>query len=130
MKQNEIKKLEELQRKANNCEHLTSEEIHLRSDLLFKRNKQNINMILKGTDKYYNAYQCWDFTKHIKAAGFNQYKAEDIESISINNNSYYGASIKARLKSGGETNIKTFNDKSMMLGFIIGYNEAVQQLNN
>ena len=38
MNTNEIKKLEELQRKANNCEHLTSEDIHLRSDLLFKRN--------------------------------------------------------------------------------------------
>tara|TARA_R100000008_G_C3452627_1_gene100133 strand:- start:19 stop:405 length:387 start_codon:yes stop_codon:yes gene_type:complete len=127
MNQKEIKKLEELQRKANNCEHFTSEEIQLRNDLLFKRNKQNVNMILRGNNKYYNAYQCWDFTKHIKTNGFNQYKPEDIESISINNCSYYGASIKARLKNGSQTNIKTFNDKNKMIGFIIGYNEATKQ---
>jgi hypothetical protein len=121
----ETKKLKELQSKAAACERLTSEEIQLRNELLFKRNKQNVNMRLTGYDKYYYAYQCWDYTKYIRANGFNRYKPEDIESISINNSSYYGASIKARLTSSGETNIKTFNDKQELLGFIVGYNQAI-----
>ena len=119
------KKLKELQSKAAACERLTSEEIQLRSELLFKRNKQNINMRLTGYDKYYYAHQCWDYTKHIKANGFNRYKPEDIGNISINNSSYYGANITARLTSGGETHIKAFNDKKELLGFIVGYNQAI-----
>jgi hypothetical protein len=125
MNQKEKEKLAELQSKAAACERLTGEEIRLRSELLFKRNKQNINMRLTGYDKYYYAYQCWDYTKHIKANGFNRYKPEDIESISINNSSYYGANITARLSSGGETHIKAFNDKKELLGFIVGYNQAI-----
>jgi hypothetical protein len=124
--QKEEKKLEELQSKAAKCEHLTSEEIHLRSELLFKRNKKSVNMRLTGHDKYYYAYRCWDYIKHIRANGFGGYKPEDIESISINNCSYYGASIKARLKSGGETRIKSFNDKKELLGFIVGYTDAIK----
>jgi len=125
MNRKEKEKLSELQSKAASCEHLTSEEIHLRSELLFKRNKQNINMRLTGYDKYYYAHQCWDYIKHIRANGFNRYKPEDIENISINNSSYYGANITARLSSGGETHIKAFNDKKELLGFIVGYNQAI-----
>ena len=125
MNQKETKKLKELQSKAAACERLTGEEIRLRSELLFKRNKQNVNMRLTGYDKYYYAHQCWDYIKHIRANGFNRYKPEDIENISINNSSYYGASIKARLTDGGETNIKAFNDKKELLGFIVGYNQAM-----
>ena len=127
MTQREIERLKELDVKASNCERFTSEEIQERNNLEFKRNKQNINMRLSGYDKYYYAYQCWDFTQHILKGGFNQYTSKDIESISINNNQYYGASIKARLLSGGETNFKTFDDKKEMLGFIVGYNEAKRE---
>ena len=52
---------------------------------------------------------------------------QSIKSISIVNCTHYGASIKARLSSGGETNFKTFNDKKEMLGFIVGYNEATKE---
>lgn len=122
MNKKEAKRLEALETKASNCEHLTSEEIRERNELQFKRNKQNIFMRLSGYDKYYYAFQCWDFTQYIMTNGFQQYKAKDIKSISIINCQYYGASIKARLVSGGETNLKTFNDKKEMLGFIVGFN--------
>ena len=111
MTKRDIKRLKELDIKASNCEHFTSEEIQERNNLEFKRNKQNINMRLSGYDKYYYANQCY----------------KDIESVSINNNQYYGASIKASLLSGGETDFKTFNDKKEMLGFIVGYNEAKKE---
>ena len=125
MNQKEKQKLAELQSKAVKYCGLTHEEIRLRNELLFKRNKQNVNMRLTGHDKYYYAHQCWNYIKHIKANGFNRYKPEDIENISINNSSYYGANIKARLTSGGETHIKAFNDKKELLGFIVGYNQAI-----
>ena len=126
MTKREIERLKELDIKASNCEPLTSEEIQERNELEFKRNKENVYMRLSGYDKYYYASQCYKFTNHILKGGFNQYKAKDIESISIVNSTYYGASIKARLSSGGETNLKTYNDKKEMLGFIVGYNEAKQ----
>ena len=127
MTKRDIKRLKELDIKASNCEHFTSEEIQERNNLEFKRNKQNINMRLSGYDKYYYANQCYKFTNHILKGGFHQYTSKDIESISINNSQYYGASIKASLLSGGETDFKTFNDKKEMLGFIVGYNEAKKE---
>jgi len=128
MNNKETKRLEILETKASNCEHMTSEEVRERNELLFKRNKQNIYMRLSGYDKYYYAFQCWDFTQHIMTNGFQQYKAKDIKSISIVNCQYYGASIKARLVSGGETNLKTFNDKKEMLGFIVGFNTCSKEV--
>lgn len=128
MNNKETKRLEILETKASNCEHMTSEEVRERNELLFKRNKQNIYMRLSGYDKYYYAFQCWDFTQYIMTNGFQQYKAKDIESISIVNCQYYGASIKARLVSGGETNLKTFNDKKEMLGFIAGFNTCSKEV--
>ena len=127
MTKREIERLKELSWKYSKHEHFTSEERQERNELEFKRNKQNINMRLSGYNKYYYAHQCWYFTQHILKGGFNQYTSKDIESVSINNNQYYGASIKARLLSGGETNFKTFNDKKEMLGFIVGYNEATKE---
>jgi len=123
----EIERLKELDVKTSNCEPLTSEEIQERNELEFIRNKSNVYMRLSGYDKYYYAHQCRKFTVHILTSGFNQYSANDILEVTINNNRYYGASIKALLLSGGEADLKTFNDKKEMLGFIVGYNEAKRE---
>ena len=73
-------------------------------------------------DKFYGAV----FSKYIEmefTPDEDQYPdAKDIESVAIVNCTHYGASINARLSSGGETHIKTFNDKKEMLGFICGFN--------
>lgn len=124
MTKKEIARLNDLENRASNCEPLTSEEIQERNELEFKRNKENVNMRLTGYDKYYYAYQCRTFTQYVLKSGFNQYLADNIKSISINYCSHYGASIKARLSSGGETNLKTYNDKKDLLCFIEGFNEA------
>lgn len=100
----------------------TLTEIQTRNELEFKRNKQNVYMRLTGNNKYYYADQCQKFIKYILENGFNNFKAERIESVSIVNCTHYGASINARLSSGGETHIKTFNNKHEMLGFICGFN--------
>lgn len=122
MKNKETKRLEILETKVRKGGQLTTDELLERHELKFKRNKQNVFMRLSGHDKYYYASQCWEFTQNIITNGFQQYKAKDIESISIVNCQYYGAKINARLVSGGETHLKTFNDKKEMLGFIVGFN--------
>ena len=128
MNNKQSKRLEELDSKAKKCIHFTHEEIIEHNELEFLRNKQNINMRLDGRNKYYFANQCHEFTKHVLSNGFGRIKAEQIESISIVNSPYYGSSIKARLSSGGETDLKSSDDKNELIGFIIGYNEAIFNL--
>ena len=100
----------------------TLTEIQTRNELEFKRNKQNVYMRLTGNNKYYYADQCHKFTNYILKNGFNNHKAKDIKNVSIKYSTHYGASINAELLSGGETHIKTFNNKHEMLGFICGFN--------
>ena len=120
MNKKQIKRLAYLDNKVNPTIEDTTE----RNELQFLSNKQNVNIRLAGKNKYYNAYQCQQFIKHIKDNGFKGYKKDDIENVYITSSPYYGASIKARLISGGETDIKSFNENKELLGFIIGYNEA------
>ena len=125
MNNNQLKRLFDLNKRAKSCEHFTSEEIGERNDLQFLRNKENVNMRLSGNNKYYHADQCQKFIRTIEKYGFRGYHQDDIDSVYITSSPYYGASIKARLISGGETDIKSFNENKELLGFIIGYNEAV-----
>jgi len=106
--------ISELENKAN--------QYQLDNERRFKENMKNVHMRLTGNNKYYYADQCQKFTNYILKHGFCNHKSENIKSVSIVNCKYYGASINARLSSGGETHIKTFNDKNEMLGFICGFN--------
>ena len=125
MNNNQIKRLFDLNKRAKSCEPFTTEEIHERNDLQFLRNKENVNMRLIGDKKYYHASQCAMFIRTIEKYGFRGYHQDDIDSVYITSSPYYGASANARLISGGETHIKSFNENKELLGFIIGYNEAV-----
>ena len=125
MNNNQVKRLFDLNKKAKSCEPFTSEEITERNDLQFLRNKENVNMRLSGNNKYYHADQCQIFIKTIEEKGFRGYHQDDIDSVYITSSPYYGASANARLISGGETHIKSFNENKELLGYIIGYNEAV-----
>ena len=88
----------------------------------FKRNKENIYIRLTGNDKYYYANQCWKFTQYILNNGFNQYKANEIESIYFDTHN-----ITIRFHSTAETDIKRFNNKHEMLGYVVGFNESSSQ---
>ena len=88
----------------------------------FKRNKENIYIRLTGYDKYYYASQCWKFTQHILKHGFNQYKSSDIESLYFDTHN-----ITIRLHSTAETDIKRFNNKQEMLGYVVGFNDSQSQ---
>ena len=100
-----------------------SEYLQQMNDLEFKINKENINVRLTGYEKYYNAHQCAKFTKYILKNGFQQYKPKDIDSVSFNTHS-----ITIRLMSTGETDIKRFETKLEMLGFVIGFNACLEEV--
>ena len=91
-------------------------------EIEFKRNKENIYFRLSGYDKYYQAHQCWNFTQHILKNGFNQYKPSDIESIYFDTHN-----ITIRLHSTAETDIKRFNSKQELLGYVVGFNDSQSQ---
>jgi len=83
----------------------------------YKRNKENIYCRLSGYNKYYHAHHCWNFSQYILENGSNQYKPSDIESVYFDTHN-----ITIRLHSTGESDIKRFDTKKEMLGFVVGFN--------
>lgn len=100
---------------------LTNEKYYQETELKFKENKKNITFQLRGNNKYYYASQCALFEKNIIKYGYDSYatkKAVASEGLYFNKYSitlghYYGHDLKR------------FNSKDEMLGFVIGYNEAI-----
>jgi len=86
----------------------------------FKRNKENINFVLKGNNKYYYANQCKIFTRLLMRDGYNYISKETIQEKGISFNKY---SINLGY-SQYHADIKRFNSKEELLGFVIGYNES------
>ena len=87
----------------------------------FKINKQNINFRLSGRNKYYYAYQCALFTRNILEHGFGHITKEMIKKDGVCFNEY-------SINNGYNQfcrDMKRFNNKKEMLGFVIGYNEAM-----
>lgn len=123
MNNKEINKLKELDVKANGSEYLTSEEIKLRSILEFKRNKKNIHVRLQGYDKYYYAFQCWDFTQYILKNGFGRYKPSEIADVY-----FCKHSITVRFVSSAELDIKRFETSKEMFNFVIGWNACLSEV--
>tara|TARA_R100001015_G_scaffold11219_1_gene4624 strand:- start:324 stop:713 length:390 start_codon:yes stop_codon:yes gene_type:complete len=91
-----------------------------RNELEFKRNKQNINFRLTCNNKYYYANQCYKFTKHILENGFDNINKDEIKKHGISFNKY---SINNGY-SQYHNDLKRFNNKDELLGFVIGYNTA------
>ena len=91
-----------------------------RSELEFKINKQNINIRLSGQNKYYYAAQCAKFTKHITENGYPYIDIDRIQKDGISFNNY---SINVGYNQYC-MDLKRFNSKEEMLGFVIGYNAA------
>ena len=92
-----------------------------RSDCEFIINKENINFILRGDNKYYYAHQCADFTKHLMNNGYGRIKKEEIQKEGISFNNY---SINVGYNQYSR-DLKRFNSKQELLGFVIGYNTAM-----
>ena len=95
-------------------------------EIQFKLNKQNINFRLTGDNKYYYADQCKEFENNLKKFGYGHIKKEDIlkDGVCFNNYSINnGYSQYCR-------DIKRFNNKEELLGFVVGYNQSIINNNN
>ena len=91
------------------------------NDLEFNKNKKNINFILRGKNKYYYANQCAVFTKNLLLYGYQNISKDQIKKDGVCFNEY-------SINNGYNQycrDIKRFNNKAEMLGFVIGYNEAI-----
>ena len=101
-----------------------AEQARKRADKDFKKNKENINFTLKGDNKYYYAHQCKQFADFITANGYPYIDKEDIIKDGVSFNKY---SINIGY-SQYNRDLKRFNSKEEMLGFVIGYNEAMRRI--
>tara|TARA_R100001163_G_C4951888_1_gene119314 strand:- start:142 stop:543 length:402 start_codon:yes stop_codon:yes gene_type:complete len=92
-----------------------------RSELEFKRNKDNINFRLTCKNKYYYAFQCYIFTQYVLENGYKyDWQKEPILERGV---SFHKYSINIGSSAYG-TSLKNFNSKEELLGFVIGFNEA------
>ena len=114
--ENRIKEIESILNNGSNSNLLS--ELH---DIQFKLNKENINFTLKGQNKYYYANQCKQFENNLKKYGYGHIKKEDIlkDGVCFNNysiNNGYNQYCR---------DIKRFNNKEELLGFVVGYNQSI-----
>jgi len=95
-------------------------------EIEFKQAKEKITFSLRGDNKYYYAFQCALFEKNIIEHGYDSHankKSVKQEGLLFNKQSitlgqYYGHDIIR------------FNYKEEMFGFVIGYNEAISNINS
>ena len=128
MTKKQIKRLKEINEILHNERDWKKIDSHFlimeRCALEFKRNKENINFSLKKDNKYYLAAQCHQFTKNLLKHGYNGFNnatKEEIEKEGVCFNKY---SINVGYSQYCK-DLKRFNSKEEMFGFVIGYNEAV-----
>ena len=96
-----------------------------RSELEFKRNSKNINFSMRSKDKYYYAFQCYEFTQNLLQYGYNGFNSANEEEIKKKGISFNKYSINVGYSQYCK-DIKRFSSKEEMLGFVIGYNEVIR----
>ena len=100
---------------------IKTNQYHLENEIEFKKNKHNVNVRLSGNNKYYHAYQCALFTRNVQKYGFGHITQHDIYKNGVCFNQY-------SINNGYNQycrDIKRFNSKQEMLGFVVGYNQAI-----
>ena len=93
-------------------------------DIEYKKAKEKITFQLRGDNKYYYAFQCLAFEKNLIEYGYDSYTTQSsiakeglmFNEYSITLGHYYGHDLKR------------FNSRQEMLGFVIGYNESIAHL--
>jgi len=99
----------------------TLETLAARQDAEFKAAKEDITFPLRGDNKYYYAAQCALFHLNVQNHGYDHIATrEKILAEGIQFNKY---SITLGHQYGYD--LKRFNSKEEMFGFVIGYNEAI-----
>lgn len=95
-----------------------------RNELEFKINKENINFRLSGNNKYYYATHCKLFTDNLLKYGYGRKTPEQIKESGISFNNH---SINFGYNQYCE-DLKRFETKTELLGFVVGYNAAISNL--
>lgn len=94
-------------------------------EIEYKEAKEKITFQLRGDNKYYYAFQCAEFEKNLIKYGYDSYATRSsIRQEGLLFNKY---SITLGHPYGHD--LKRFNSKEEMLGFVIGYNECIYNLN-
>lgn len=116
--QNRLKEIESLYYESGSNGHDLICEMH---EIEFKLNKENIKFRLTGDNKYYHAAQCSQFVKNVFKYGYLHKTPEELKESGICFNTY---SINAGYNQYCE-DLKRFNSKEELLGFVIGYNQCI-----
>ena len=98
-----------------------SERFHKERELEFKEAKEKITFPLRGDKKYYYAFQCAKFEKNLIKYGYDSYATK----TSVAKEGLIFSKYKISLGDYHGHYLKTFNSKEEMLGFVIGYNDCV-----
>ena len=137
MNTTQVKKLNELETQVEkwnvgNAEALNHDQYMELMELQFIRNKSNINFRLSGNNKYYYAAQCHEFygnlEKYLEKSGhdFDKRQLERLKKEGICFNKY---SINIGYNQYCE-DYKRFNSTQELLGFVIGFNQAMNSWSN
>tara|TARA_R100001443_G_scaffold117176_1_gene140281 strand:+ start:406 stop:816 length:411 start_codon:yes stop_codon:yes gene_type:complete len=121
---NRLKEIEVFLNNNRDYSNFDEELLMERTEIQFKLNKQNINFILKNGDKYYYANQCREFTGNLLKYGYGSISKKDIEKNGVSFNKY-------SINNGYNQycrDIKRFSNTQELLGFVIGYNQAILNL--
>ena len=107
-------------------------EIQKRNEQEYKINKKGINFRLSGNNKYYYANQCQEFYGNLKkyleksSHDFDLRQLERLKKEGICFNKY---SINIGYNQYCE-DYKRFNSTQELLGFVIGFNQAMNSWRN
>lgn len=88
------------------------------------KGKEMITFSLRGNNKDYYALQCLQFSENIKRYGFNHIATKE----RLADEYLYFQKHRITLEHHFGYDLKTFDSKEEMLGFVIGYNEAINNL--
>ena len=116
-----LKELEKLLNNPNWFAKGTHDLLDERNEIEFKLNKQNVNFILRGQNKYYYANQLKEFTNNVYKFGFGHITSDMIKKNGVCFNQY---SINNGYNQSGR-DMKRYSSKEELIGFVIGYNQAV-----
>ena len=116
-----LKELEKLLNNPNWFAKGTHDLLDERNEIEFKLNKQNVNFILRGQNKYYYANQLKEFTNNVYKFGFGHITSDMIKKNGVCFNQY-------SINNGYNQycrDMKRFSSKEELIGFVIGYNQAI-----
>ena len=99
-------------------------QFHKEREIEFNKAKEKITFQLRGKEKYYYAFQCAKFEKNLIKYGYDSYATQS----SVAKEGLIFSKYKISLGDYHGHYLKTFDTKEEMLGFVIGYNDCIANL--